>query len=98
MMYEKEPKFRPLICMDTDGGDYATMFMSLNEDEVRVHHRLYLMDVIPHAYRLCSAQYMSAEECDAITVRSPVCGKRMKTISAQRDGTRHALYVCDRCP
>ena len=98
MMYEKETKFRPLIRMDTDGIEHAAMFMSLNEAEVKEHHKLYLMEVIPHTYRLCSSKNMSAEECSGLSIRCPVCGKRMRTISAQWDGTRHALYRCDDCP
>ena len=97
MMYEKEPKYRPLIGMDTDGIEHAAMFMSLNENEVKAHHRLYLTEIVPHTYRLCSSESMSAEACKALSVRCPLCGRRMRTLSAQRSGTRHALYVCDNC-
>ncbi len=98
MMHEKETKYRPLICMDTDGIEHATMFMSLNEDNAKAHHKLYLMDVIPHYYRLCSSEFMTASECDAISVRCPICGAKMHPISAQQSGTRHALYICKHCP
>ena len=98
MRYEKETKFRPLIRMDTDGIEHAAMFMYLDEAKVKEHHKLYLMEVIPHTYLLCSTNHMSTEECETLSVRCPICSKRMQTISAQRSGTRHALYVCDDCP
>ena len=97
MMYEKETKIRPLICMDTDGIEQAPMFMSLNEDTVRVHHKLYLKEATPHIYRLCSSKFMTASDCSALRVHCPLCNRIMKLISAQQSGTYHALYACDRC-
>ena len=97
MMYEKETKFRPLVCMDADGIDHAAMFMALDEDSVKAHHRLYLKETTPYAYRLCSSEYMSAADCRTLRIRCPRCNVVMRPITAQRSGTYHALYVCDRC-
>ena len=97
MMYEKETKFRPLICMDTDGIEHAAMFMSLNEEETKAHHKLYLKETTPHTYRLCSAKYMSATDCSALRIHCPLCNKVMNPITSQTSGNYHALYACDRC-
>lgn len=98
MMYEKETKFRPLIRMDTDGIEYAAMFMALDEERVKEHHRLYLKETTPYTYRLCSSKFMTASECSELRIHCPLCGKKMESITAQKSGNYHALYACDRCP
>ena len=97
MMYEKETKYRPLVCMDTDGIEHTAMFMALNEKSVKEHHRLYLKESVPHVYRLCSSVSITAEECDRLRIRCPQCGRVMKAVSPQKSGLLHAAYACPHC-
>ena len=92
-----EIKYHPLVDADTEGTEKVPMFFSTNEESVSAHHKLYLEEIIPHYYRLCSSEPMTAAEVEGLTIHCPLCNKVMRAISSQHDGKRHALYQCDRC-
>lgn len=89
--------YHPLINADTDGSDKMPMFCCPNEEMVKRSHRLYLEEIIPNRFRLCSSQPMTKEETSGFSVRCPHCGAKMKAISPSANGTRHGLYECREC-
>lgn len=90
-------KYHPLIDADSDGKEKVPMFCITDERAVIRSHRLYLTETVPNAYRLCSSQPMPASAVRDLVIRCPHCGKPMRAISRQTDGTRHAIYLCDSC-
>ena len=45
-------RYHPLLDCDTDGVEKVPMFFSADEDTVRKSHSMYLVECIPHTYRL----------------------------------------------
>lgn len=90
-------KYHPLVDADTDGKEKMPMFLAKDERSVAEHHKLYLAEIVPHHFRLCSSERMPGKVLTDIVIRCPYCGKPLRAISRQQDGTTHALYVCDRC-
>ena len=82
--------------MDTDGIEYAAMFMALDEERVKEHHRLYLKETTPYTYRLCSSKFMTASECSELRIHCPLCGKKMESITAQKSGNYHPSVLLGR--
>ena len=90
-------KYHPLVDADTDGKEKVPMFLTPDEANVKEHHRLYLEEIVPRRFRLCSSNPMTAKETAGYTIHCPYCNAKLKAISALVDGTRHALYECPRC-
>ena len=89
-------KYYPLVDMDTDGKAKVPMFMSLNEKDME-RHRLWLEEIIPGSFRLCSSAARPGSEFEDMEIHCPSCGRPLKALSEQRDGNVHALYICTNC-
>ena len=87
--------YYPLIDCDTEGRKKAPMIPTPNEDTVRAQAGMWLEEMIPHYFRLCSQS--SNRPADTFRIRCPRCGKVLKRISADINETRHGLYVCSAC-
>ena len=87
--------YYPLIDCDTEGRKKAPMIPTPNEDTVRARAGMWLEEMIPHYFRLCSQS--SNRPADTFRIRCPRCGKVLKRISAGINETRHGLYVCSAC-
>ena len=90
-------KYHPLINADTHGTEKNPMFCVTDEELVKRRHKLYLEELVPRVYRLCSTQDLTAEEASAFIIHCPLCGRDMKAVSGSVDGKRHALYECPSC-
>lgn len=90
-------KYHPLVNANSDSKEKIPMFMGTDELAVAKHHKLYLEEIIPYRYRLCSSDCLSAEETAEYTIHCPYCDTTLRAISTQADGTRHALYECPKC-
>ena len=89
--------YHPLVGADTDGMEKMPTFCCPNEEMVKRGHKLYLEEIIPDRYRLCSSQPMTAEDSVAFSIRCPHCGAKLKAITPPAGGTRHGLYECPNC-
>ena len=87
--------YYPLIGCDTEGTAKAAMIPTPHEDTVRAQAGMWLEEMIPYHFRLCSQN--SNLSADTICIRCPRCGKALKRIGADINETRHGLYVCSDC-
>lgn len=95
-----EIKYHPLIDCDSEGGFKVPMFSTENRQTVSTRHGMWLEEIIPKYYRLCTAEDMSPAAANALTISCPYCGKPMKatnTIPDNRDAHRLGLYTCPDC-
>ena len=90
-------KFHPLVDADTEGTEKVPAFLGKDRGSVQKYHKLYLEEIVQRRYRLCSSADMTAETAASFTIHCPRCGAKLKAISPQTNGTRHALYICPRC-
>ena len=49
-----EIKYYPIIECDSDGGVKVPMMVALNLEDVKRNHKLWLQEVVPNTFRLCS--------------------------------------------
>ena len=87
--------YYPLIDCDAKGTEKAAMIPTPHEGTVRAQAGMWLEEMIPHYYRLCSQN--SNCPADTYHIRCPRCGKALKRIGADINETRHGLYVCSAC-
>ena len=87
--------YYPLIDCDAEGVGKASMIPTPHEDTVRAQAGMWLEEMIPHHFRLCSQN--SNCPADTYHIRCPRCGKALKRIGADINETRHGLYVCSAC-
>lgn len=87
--------YYPLIDCDAEGVEKASMIPTPYEDTVRAQASMWLEEMIPYHFRLCSQN--SNHPADTYHIRCPRCGKVLKRISAGINETRHGLYVCSAC-
>ena len=93
----QEIKYYPLIDCDSIGAEKTPMFFSDDEDTVRQSHEMYLQEIVPQYYRLCSVGGLSAASSKTYIIHCPLCGKGMTPISAPVDKYHLALYCCRNC-
>ena len=87
--------YYPLIDCDAKGTEKAAMIPTSREGTVRAQAGMWLEEMIPYHFRLCSQN--SNLSADTICIRCPRCGKALKRIGADINKTRHGLYVCSAC-
>ena len=87
--------YYPLIDCDAEGVEKASMIPTPHEDTVRAQAGMWLEEMIPHYFRLCSQN--SNRPADTCHIRCPRCGMVLKRISADINETRRSLYVCSAC-
>ena len=90
-------RYHPLIDCDTDGVEKVPMFFCADEDTVRKSHSMYLVECIPHTYRLVATNAHTAEEALAYKIHCPACGQIMTPISGVFDNNKLQLLVCKKC-
>ena len=89
--------YHPLVGADTENMDKVPTFCCPNEEMVKRGHKLYLEEIIPNRFRLCSSQPMTAKETSGFSIYCPRCGEKLKAISPPADGIRHGLFECEDC-
>lgn len=67
----QEIKYYPLIDCDSAGKEKTPLFFSDDEDTVRQSHEMYLQEIIPQYYRLCSVGGISAASAKTYTIHCP---------------------------
>ena len=87
--------YYPLIDCDAEGSEKSAMIPTPHEGTVRAQAGMWLEEMIPYHFRLCSQN--SNLSADTICIRCPRCGKALKRIGADINETRHGLYVCSAC-
>ena len=87
--------YYPLIDCDPEGTEKAALIPTPHEDTVRAQAGMWLEEMIPYHFRLCSQN--SNLSADTFRIRCPRCGKELKRIGADINKTRHGLYVCSAC-
>ena len=93
----QEIKYYPVVDMDTEGLEKQAMLPTADGDAVRGHHRFWLEEIVPHFFRLCSAEQKAAQNVSQFRIHCPYCGGGLRPISPTSNGRRHFLYACDTC-
>ena len=89
-----EIKYYPLIDCDIEGTEKMAMIPTLNGNTVKGQSEMWLEEMIPHYFRLCTKKSSST---DTFNIRCPRCGTALKRISRSTNETKHGLYVCSAC-
>lgn len=92
-----EVRYYPLVDMDSSGTEKVPMFGGPIPEEDTQRHDLWLMETVPHFYRLRSKAPLSSTCDNDWNVRCPLCGHAMKTISAPGSAHSRSLYHCPKC-
>lgn len=90
-------KYHPLVDRDTEEMDKVPMFFSGSEATIRENHDMYLEEMVPKHYRLCSVNGTAPKIADGFTIHCPYCGKAMRCIAKSDDIHRLGLYNCPDC-
>ncbi len=93
----KETKYYPVVDCDSEGKEKAALFPAYNRDTVSHNHSLWLEEMIPHHFRLCSKNASEPRVKGSFTIHCPVCNKPLKLIGSATDNTRRGLYECSSC-
>ena len=96
MEYMEHIKYHPLVDADTDGSVKVPTFCSTDARAMQ-KQSMYLEEMIPNRFRLCTTKAVPGKNLNALEIYCPSCGAKLRAISPQNDGERHALYLCDRC-
>ena len=88
-------KYYPLIDCDTEGMEKAAMIPAPNSAAVRAQSEMWLEEMVPHYFRLCTKN--SKHSVGTISIRCPRCGTTLKRISKNINETKRGLYVCSAC-
>ncbi len=90
-----EIRYYPLIDCDTEGTEKVAMIPVTNDTAIRAQSEMWLEEMIPHYFRLCTQN----NNCpaDSFQIRCPRCGKALKQIARDIDDTKRGLYVCSSC-
>lgn len=70
------------------------MIPTLNGNTVKGQSGMWIEEMIPHYFRLCTKKSSSA---DTFNIRCPRCGTALKRISRDINETKRGLYVCSAC-
>lgn len=87
-------RYYPLIDCDTEGTEKMAMIPTLNGNTVKAQSEIWLEEMIPNYFRLCTKNSSST---DIFSIRCPRCGTALKRISEDINETKRGLYVCSAC-
>ena len=89
-----EVRYYPLINCDTEGTEKVAMIPTTNGKTVKNQSRMWLEEMVPHYFRLCT---QNSSSTDTFNIRCPRCGTALKRISEDINETKRGLYVCSAC-
>ena len=93
----EEIRYYPVIDCDSDGTKKVPMMFTGDGNTVKANHSLWLMEIVPHSFRLCSTEAGLARLNAPFTISCPRCGKDLRMVAGEVSEHRHGLYVCDAC-
>ena len=89
-----EIRYYPLIDCDFEGAEKMAMIPAPKSATVRAQSQMWLEEMLPHYFRLCTKNSSIA---DTFNIRCPRCGTALKCISGAINETKRGLYVCSAC-
>ena len=92
-----EVKYYPLVDTDSGGTEKVPMFGGPIPEEDAQRHDLWLMETVPHYYRLRAKAPISGANDNGWNIHCPLCGHSMKPISAPGSAYSRSLYRCPKC-
>lgn len=87
-------RYYPLIDCDLEGTEKMAMIPTLKGSTAKAQSGMWLEEMIPNLFRLCTNKCSSA---GTVNIHCPRCGMVLKRISAGVNETKHGLYVCSAC-
>ncbi len=93
----REVKFYPLVDMDSGGTEKAPMFGGAIPENDAQRHDFWLMETVPHYYRLRSKTPLAQTEDSGWRIHCPLCGQVMRPISLPVSACSRSLYRCPKC-
>jgi len=93
----RKVKFYTLVDVDSDGTEKVPMFgAAIPEDDAK-QHDFWLMETVPHYYRLRSKTPLAWTEDSGWQIHCPLCGQVMQPISVPASDCSRSLYRCPKC-
>ncbi|NCB94065.1 MAG: hypothetical protein EOM40_16120 [Clostridia bacterium] len=92
-----DTKYYPVIDCNSEGTQKAALFPIYNRDIVSKNHSLWLEEIIPHHFRLCTKNTKEPRVTGIFTIHCPACGKPLKCIAQATSNNRLGLYECSSC-
>ena len=68
------------------------MIPTLNGNTVKGQSGMWLEEMLPHYFRLCTQN--TNHSTNTFSIRCPRCGTALKCIGGAINETKHGLYVC----
>ncbi len=90
-----EIRYYPLIDCDTECTEKVAMIPTPNGSTIKTLSGMWLEEMIPHYFRLCTQNNDSP--ADSFHIRCPRCSKMLKQIAGDVDNTKRGLYICSSC-
>ena len=90
-------KYYPVIDCDVEGTCKAALFPAYMEETVKRTHSLWLTEIAPHSFRLCSTDVGAERLNGAFTIYCPICNDPLKLVADMHKGNKHGLYECSSC-
>ena len=90
-------KYYPVIDVNTEGLEKQAFMPTEDRDSVRQHHIFWLEEIVPHYFRLGSAEPQEREIVAQFKIHCPYCGNILSPISSVVEEKRFFLYACDNC-
>lgn len=89
--------YYPVVDVNTEGFEKQAFMPTPDRDSVREHHRFWLEEIVPHYFRLCSAESQARRTVSEFRIHCPYCGNILSPISSIVEDKRFFLYACDKC-
>lgn len=89
-------RYHPLKGLAMETGAVTPPPPSLEKKDME-GYPFWLEEIVPGAFRLCSAEDITGSELEDTGLKCPNCGRVLKAVTRQHDGKVHAIYTCANC-
>lgn len=94
----RDTKYFPLTGYSDDGeGELVPLFPVTDKDVITKSHTIWLEEVVPHYFNLCTKNAYEPRVEGNIAVFCPLCGKELELLSTLKNNYRRRVYVCSSC-
>lgn len=92
-----EINYYPLIDCNSDGTSYKAMIPTTDENVVKEHNALWVMEAVLNSFRLCCTDAGFEKLKGDFTISCPKCGNSLHLIGGAINKNKQGLYVCKNC-
>ena len=85
----RDVKYYPVIDCDSEGTEKkVALFPVYNRDTVSANHNVWLEEMIPHHFRLCTKNTKEPRTKGAFTLHCPACNSSLRLIGEATDNKK----------